>query len=137
MEGMEATQRTEPTKETWDAVFHDLGLGLELDEVETWSTEKAFMYVIVVTIQFYVFNELFEGNPIEGRVVKVTKDKSNSLFQGNENDYLETAQLTKDLHPLLNKLKEVLVSRMSIDEFMELNTFYINSYLNNCCVSQT
>jgi hypothetical protein len=56
---------------------------------------------VLLEIQIYVFNEMFEGKDMTSNVAY----SDDSPFKGNENDLLVVKNSAKIIHPVLKKVK--------------------------------
>ena len=62
---------------------------------------------VLLEIQIYVFNEMFEGKDMTSDVAY----SDDSPFKGNENDLLIAANSAKIIHPVLKKVEEEISHR--------------------------
>jgi hypothetical protein len=66
---------------------------------------------MLLDIQIFAFNEMFEGNIGSG---DVRYSDTNMTFKGNEQDLLHAANIAKIIHPILKEVEEE-ISRRDID----------------------
>ena len=62
---------------------------------------------VLLEIQIYMFNEMFEGKDMTSNVAY----SDDSPFKGNENDLLIVATSAKIIHPVLKKVEEEISHR--------------------------
>lgn len=68
---------------------------------------------VLLEIQIYVFNEMFEGKDMTSDVAY----SGDRPFNGNENDLLIVANRAKIIYPVLKKVKEE-ISHRDIDHYV-------------------
>lgn len=80
-------------------------------DIQQMELDDVINCIMIISIQMYAFNELFEGNDLIGDVEYV----DNVEFKSNENDLLNAGNVAKQLHPILTALNYE-IDRRQIDE---------------------
>lgn len=105
----------------WDKIFENILL-IDNNTLDLIEIELLIKYYIVIEMQFYIFDELFDKSLTLDSVCYFS---SNETFIGNENDLLDIASTTKRLYPKRMKIKSIIKDKINKTEFLQL---YDNSF---------
>ena len=86
---------------------------------------------VVVYVQVWAFEHMDAGENLTGDVAYSNGD----TFHGNDGDYLDAANLAKQLHPISEQLRGELHSRCCPDEYTRLFEAGVREYAteHNVC----
>ena len=88
----------------WNQIFSD-AISCDIEILDTIPFELLVKYQIVVGMQFYIFEQMFEGKIDVGDVQYMFTDKK---FDCNENDLLKIADTVKFLSPKRDKIISII-----------------------------
>lgn len=85
-------------------------------DIQQMELDDVINCIMIISIQMYAFNELFEGNNLIGDVEYV----DNIEFKSNENDLLNAGNTVKQLHPILTILNSEIDRRQINEETYDI-----------------